>query len=116
MAFTPSQKPFFDPMQTPDGFFYMTEEFAIGGKLLSVAMNVTYEEVLQKWDDETWRSHIRHKIATVLAEKMISNNLCEINISEDVSTQNKRIIVRCYLAPNDQVKILRTLKNPNGNR
>lgn len=106
----------FDPIQTPDGFTALTEEYAIGGKMLILTMNIPAVEALQHWNDKEWRKHIRHKMATLFAEKMISENLCEINVSDDPMTQDKKIIIRCYLAPNEQVKILRTLKNPYGNR
>lgn len=119
MAILP-QKPLFDPIEIPDGFTALAEEYAIGGKMLSLSMDITAEEAMQHWNDKEWRAHIRHKVATLFAEKMISDNLCEINVAEDPITQNKKIIMRCYLAPNEQVKILRTLKNPlktpNGNR
>ena len=47
-------------------------------------------------------------MATHLVKCMMENNLIEFTKIEDSATGSYRLHARCYLAPNDQVKILRT--------
>lgn len=108
MAIVRPDSNFFDPLDNiPSNISFKVEEAAIGGKLLSISYDVAQVEALQYWDDRKWRNEIRHKLATLLAEKMIGADLCEINSMTDPITLNKRIYLRCYLAPGDQVKVIR---------
>lgn len=88
------------------------EEFAIGGKLVAVAINISEEEVMVNWDDATWKEHIRQKIVSSLVDRMLKDKFVEITSTDNPVTNGKMIYARCYLAPKEQVKILRTLKKP----
>lgn len=53
------------------------------------------------------RQKIKEKLVHDLATYMLENNLVEFTQMDDPITFRKQIAVRAYLAPNDQVKILR---------
>jgi hypothetical protein len=83
--------------------------FAIGGQLLTAKMEVDAVNELCM-NDQEWRKLIRHKLATQLATAMLDQDLMETTTFEDPATMRKTIAARCYLAPRDQVKILRVHK------
>jgi hypothetical protein len=95
-----------------DLFIPGVQEFAIGGKLMSIKYEIAHTEAIANWDEATWKEHIRQKVVNALVEKIMQEKLVEITVSDNLLTQGKTIHARCYLAPNDQVKILRTLTKP----
>jgi hypothetical protein len=50
---------------------------------------------------------VKEKLIHEMASYMLENNLVEFTHHDDPMTMRRRIAVRAYLAPNDQVKILR---------
>lgn len=100
-------------LPTPDLFDpeieFNSEDYTIGGRMLTVKMTVdAVNELLL--NDQEWRKLIRHKLATQLATAMLDQDLMETTSFEDPATGRKTIAARCYLAPQDQVKILRVHK------
>jgi len=104
MAIT--EKPFFNPWDTPG---VQVEEFAIGGKLIIANISLSTLETVQHWDDESWRNGQRQRLVNLLASRILAYNLTEITAHEDLVNGHQVIPARCYLAPNDQVKVLGTL-------
>jgi hypothetical protein len=94
----------FDPSMT-----FEAEDYAIGGQMLTVKMEVDAVNELVM-NDEEWRKLMRHKLAVQLATAMLDQDLMETTTFEDPKTLRKTIAARCYLAPHDQVKILRVHK------
>jgi hypothetical protein len=94
----------FDPSMT-----FEAEDHAIGGQMLTVKMEVDAVNELVM-NDEEWRKLMRHKLAVQLATAMLDQDLMETTIFKDPTTLRKTIAARCYLAPRDQVKILRVHK------
>lgn len=86
-----------------------TSDFAIGGKLIrgSIVIPIDTLENTNFRTDEELKEQIRKDLAYRLAEQILQNKLCEITQRDDPVTLSKHIMMRCYLAPNDQVKILR---------
>lgn len=86
---------------------FQTHDYIIGGKLV-VGKAVMEESfaVFTKADSEA-RAMIKRKLAMDMAEYMIENNLVEFTQQDDPLTMRKTVYVRAYIAPNDQVKILR---------
>lgn len=85
------------------------KDTAIQGKLVTVSFVVSdsdpYYLAFNPLDMEKW---VKEKLAAELAKALIQNNLVEFtkNISSlDFST---KYTAGCYLAPNSQVKLLRT--------
>jgi hypothetical protein len=99
---TPWQRPWDEPM-------FETIDYAIGGKLVSVSVRVSDEIMVSQFSDQNARAIMRQKLCEDLASAMLAKNMVEINQQKNIDFTTT-IVARAYLAPNDQVKILRTLK------
>lgn len=100
-------KPFFNAWDTPD---VNVEEFAIGGKMLIAQYEIDEMSVQKSWGDESWRDEVRKKLANEIANKILTDKFCEVTSHKNLLNGNTIINARCYLAPNEQVKVLRSLK------
>ena len=87
---------------------FETHDYAIGGKMVvgRAEMDEHYTMMLQDGDTDAVK-HIKQKLIHDMATYMLENNLVEFTHVDDPMTFRRRIAVRAYLAPNDQVKILR---------
>ena len=85
------------------------EEYAIGGKMITIRHEVSDADAVHM-TDELWRKHIRDSLARKLGEYILYNNLCETTVMQSPTSFGKTVAIRCYLAPNDQVKLLRVHK------
>ena len=63
-------------------------------------------QVLMNTDNEA-RLRVKKELIHQMAEFMLENNLVEFTQYKDPVLFHTHIAVRAYLAPNDQVKILR---------
>ena len=95
----------YDPLDT----FYLAEykDVAIGGKLVKTVHEVSNYDVARFRTDSEFKNHVKKTLATQLAMYMIEHNLIEFTQFENPSTQTHTLAARCYLAPNEQVKLLR---------
>jgi hypothetical protein len=86
---------------------FTTYDYAIGGKLIvgRASMGDTFAEIVGT--DIDAKKRLKEKLVHDLATYMLENNLVEFTQVDDPITYSKTIMVRAYLAPNDQVKILR---------
>ena len=87
---------------------FQTHDYAIGGKMVvgRAEMDESYTMMLQDGDKDAVK-HIKEKLIHDMAQYMLENNLVEFTHVDDPLTFRRKIAVRAYLAPNDQVKILR---------
>ena len=91
---------------------FETHDYIIGGKLVvgRAVMEESYVELLQGGDQEA-RNNVKRQLIMQMAEYMLENNLVEFTQmqSHNPATYEKEVavMVRAYLAPSDQVKILR---------
>ena len=95
-------------MDEIDDFTFQTYDYAIGGKMV-VGRSVVSDDF---WSlIQNGQKNAKHKLKLDLAQQMavfmVENNLIEFTSSDDPATGNKWIAVRAYIAPDDQVKILR---------
>ena len=100
-----------DPAQfnwADEKFTFKTMDYPIGGKLVSGSLDITFADTNRFLTDDDFKNAIKQRMATHLVKCMIENNLIEFTKIEDSKTGSYRLHARCYLAPNDQVKILRT--------
>ena len=95
-------------MDEIDNFTFQTYDYAIGGKMVvgRAVVSEDFWSMIQNGDAEAKRK-LKLDLAQQMAVFMVDNNLMEFTSSDDPSTGNKRIAVRAYIAPDDQVKILR---------
>lgn len=91
-------------MNEPD---FKAYDYVIGGKMVvgKTILDDKYS-ALMKTDFEA-RNHVKKELIMQMAKFMLENNLVEFTQMDDPITFRKHIAVRAYLAPNDQVKILR---------
>lgn len=85
-----------------------TKEFAIGGKLLQSEIQLSATDEMMFQTNDEYKRTIKQKMAYELARAMIECNLIEFTQVADAQTFGRTVYARCYLAPNEQVKILRT--------
>ena len=87
---------------------FQTYDYAIGGKMIvgTATMEDSYRVMLEDGDPEAVK-RIETELAMQLATYMIDNNLMEFTKYMDPITYSTTIRLRAYLAPNDQIKILR---------
>jgi hypothetical protein len=60
--------------------------------------------------DATAIMQIKEKLTRDMVHFMLENRLVEFTHHDDPSTMKRKLAVRAYLAPSDQVKILRLSK------
>lgn len=109
MAIGPLQRPWH---HTPSGNDPYDVEFnatdiAIGGKLLQASLEIDILDQMRFKTDDDYKRAIKQRIAADLARVMIESNLVEFTHMPQPATGRDTIYARCYLAPNEQVKLLR---------
>jgi hypothetical protein len=85
-------------------------DYPIGGKLISAKIHVHMDMFTHMKGDESARQLMREKITVALALGMLDKQLVEINSYFDHGTDSNVVVARAYVAPNGDVKILRTYK------
>lgn len=93
---------------SPEEFNIETFQYVIQGQGLKISMSLTDSDVLMAKEDANFKEHIRKKLAAALAEKILQSKLCEVTQWDDPVLFTRNVGIRCYLVPNDHVKILRT--------
>lgn len=83
-----------------------TEDLAtIQGKMVIGRLTLSSLDMV-KFSDQT--DILKQTLVRQMVEYIINNKLVEFTKQDDPVTCETRIAVRAYLAPNDQVKLLRT--------
>lgn len=92
---------------------FETYDYAIGGKMVvgRAVMEQSFLELMQNGDHDA-KQNIKKSLVSQLAEYMLENNLVEFTHQKGFPNphtfqEQTVVMVRAYLAPNDQVKILR---------
>lgn len=85
-------------------------EHAIGGKLISARVYLPTDTFSRISGDDVMRQVMREKITAALAQGMLDKKLVEINSYFDPASDSNVIVAHAYVAPNGDVKILRTYK------
>ena len=87
---------------------FETYDYIIGGKMVvgRAEMNEDFRMLLEDGDEDAKRA-IKSKLIHDMAEFMLENQLVEFTHYDDPITFSRKIAVRAYLAPNDQIKVLR---------
>jgi hypothetical protein len=85
------------------------KDYAIGGKLIQASLDLTITDQMRFTDDELKRE-IKRRMSQDIARFMVESNLIEFTRIQNPTDLTMRIHARCYLAPDGQVKILRSIK------
>jgi hypothetical protein len=88
-------------------FNFTYKDVAIGGKLVTGTIRIPEHKMVDVLSDHEMKQYLRTSMATQMGEYMISNGLVEFTQMRDNISFDTIVKARCYLAPNDQVKILR---------
>ena len=86
---------------------FKVHDYAIGGKMVVGKAVMQESYAAQMNTDKEFRDEVKKKLIMDMAQFILENNLVEFTQYDEPLTMNKHIAVRAYLAPNDQVKILR---------
>jgi len=86
---------------------FQTYEYIIGGKMVvgKAILEDSFAEMLNH--DFDARDRIKTELIHQMAKYILENKLVEFTQMKDPVTFKTRIAVRAYLAPDEQVKILR---------
>jgi hypothetical protein len=87
---------------------FQTYDYAIGGKMVIGRARMTehFRMMLENGDEET-KKLLKSDLIHQMAEYILENNLVEFTYQDDPITMDRMVAVRAFLAPNDQIKILR---------
>ena len=85
---------------------FKTYDYAIGGKLVvgRAVIDDSYWHLMN--NDKEARRQVKEKLIHQMAEHMLENNLVEFMQQKNVD-MTTTVVVRAYLAPNNEIKILR---------
>ena len=87
---------------------FESHDYAIGGKMVVGRAEMTEDFRMMIEDgDATAIMQIKEKLTRDLVHFILENKLVEFTHHEDPITFRRQMAIRAYLAPNDQVKILR---------
>lgn len=84
------------------------QTLAIGGKLLTVRRD--YSPELMEAQRTNWKEFVREQLANDLAKYIIDKHI-EYTSMNDPLTGIQKVYARCYLAPDEQVRLLRIHSN-----
>ena len=86
---------------------FQTYDYLIGGKLVlgKAVLEESFAQLMLS--DADARLELKKKLISDMAQYILEHNLVEFTQMDDPLTFNKTVMVRAYLAPNDQIKILR---------
>jgi hypothetical protein len=88
-------------------------EYVIGGKMVTSRVIIDDIFVTTFQTEEEYRRAIKDKLAHNIAQYMTEHGMIEFTHLPQLHDGKTIIHARCYVAPNEQVKILRT-RAPNG--
>ena len=81
------------------------KEYSIGGKLVTATYTGTYIDKIA-WQPD-YENMVKERLAEELVRYMMENNLIEFTKQLDPNTDNTLYRAHVYVAPNNQIKILR---------
>jgi hypothetical protein len=87
---------------------FQSYDYVIGGKMVVGRAEMTPDfRIMIEDGDATAIMQIKEKLTRDLVSFMLENKLVEFTHHDDPITLRRQLAVRAYLAPSDQVKILR---------
>jgi len=90
---------------------FSTYDYPIGGKMVvgKASMSEDYSDIIKSGDANAIM-FMKKELINQLTKFMLENNLVEFTSWDDPVHGKKHLAVRAYLAPDDQIKILRVAK------
>lgn len=82
-------------------------EYAIGGKLVTASATMPAFELANMLHEPAGKDELKEKILKILVNHILEKNLVSFTKMENILDNTVSIVCRMYLAPDDQIKILR---------
>ena len=89
---------------------FETHDYAITGKMVMVSATIDDSIMLAHHLPEQDRKYIREQMAMQIAGFLLDNNMIEYTQMKDPIDFKTHIRGRIFVTPNDQTKLIRTLK------
>jgi len=86
----------------------MRYEHPIQGQMFMVSFTAS-DKLMFDTPEDVWKQEVKKRLAMDLAEKMLEEGVIEFTQMQDSVWGHKTIKARCYLVPDNQVRLLRTL-------
>lgn len=86
---------------------FKVHDYLIGGKMVIGRASMDESFAAQMNTDIDFKDEVKKKLIMDMATYMLEHNLVEFTQYDDPLSMTKHIAIRAYLAPNDQIKILR---------
>ena len=86
------------------------EEHTIQGKMVIGRAVLPSSLHMQALNDEAFKQQVREILIQKLAEALYKEKLVEINQAKDPISGELRVIIRAFMTPDSQVRLLRTVK------
>ena len=102
----PLDKPWHSP-STPYEVDFNVTDIAIGGKLIQASLVLNPIDEMAFNSNDEYKKAVKLKLASEIARAMIETKSIEFTHLPQHGDGNDIIYARCYLAPSDQVKLLR---------
>jgi hypothetical protein len=83
-------------------------DYAIGGKMVVGTVIMDKMEAMKLEDTIGGKANLKERLLYQMIDYILEKNLAEFTVVEDRAHGMIKYRVRAYLAPNEQVKILRT--------
>lgn len=83
-------------------------EYAIQGKMFMASYQASEHQIVSMGED-AFKQRVKESLAMDLVNKMLEAGVIEFTQMQDQITLSKLIKARCYLVPDNQVRLLRTL-------
>jgi hypothetical protein len=85
-------------------------EYAIGGKMVVGRARMSYEwKTLLEDGDQNAKDKLKAELIHQMAQYMLEHKLVEFTYQDDIATGDKMVACRAYLAPDSQIKIIRSV-------
>lgn len=84
-----------------------TDDLAIQGSLIKASIFYRYDVQAGFMSDAKLQKDVKFKLVCALADYMLATNLVNTTIEDDPVRNGFIVRARCFVTPNDQVKLLR---------
>ena len=83
-------------------------EYTIQGKMFIVSYEASEHQMVSMGEDAS-KQRVKEDLAMALANKMLEEGVIEFTQTDNLHSGHKTIRARCYLVPDNQVRLIRTL-------
>lgn len=91
-----------------DDIEFNIKEYVIQGKMVIGAFDLPLNKLMQLTDAKA-EHVIKEELVKGLSKFILENKLAEFTMQEDLLNMSKKYRVRCFLTPDDKVRLIRSL-------